>query len=300
MKRLKEKFNDESPWLSWLLLVILAVIWGSSFILIKKGLESFSPLQVGSIRIAFAFIVMLPFAIKSLNTTFKFYWKKIVVIGFFSNLFPAVLFATAETGISSSLAGILNALTPIMTLLAGIFFFNTKLKILQLLGLLIGFVGSFALSFINNSGGIGEFNYYALFVVLATMMYGFSGNFIKKYLTGIHPVTLTALAMFSVGPLAMIILFSSDFTSRLFIKNDAWISLGYLFLLGAIGTALALVLFNRLIQRTTAVFASSVTYLIPIMAVIWGILDGEGFFTLHLMGMGLIIIGVYLVNRKST
>ncbi len=300
MKRLKEKFSGESSWLSWILLIILAVIWGSSFILIKKGLESFSPLQVGSIRITFAFIVMLPFAIKSLTTTFKYYWKKIVVIGFFSNFFPAVLFATAETGISSSMAGILNSLTPIMTLLAGVFFFSTKLKFIQLLGLLIGFFGSFAVSFINNSGSIGEFNYYALFVVLATIMYGFSGNFIRKYLTGIHPVTLTALAMFSVGPLAVIILLLSDFTIKLSVSNNAWISLGYLFLLGAIGTALALVLFNRLIQHTTAVFASSVTYLIPIMAVVWGIMDGEGFFALHLIGMGLIIIGVYLVNRKSS
>jgi drug/metabolite transporter (DMT)-like permease len=299
MKILKEKFNNEGPILSWILLITLAVIWGSSFILIKKGLVSFSPLQVGTLRISFAFLVMLPFAVKSLTTTFKKYWKKILVIGFFSNLFPAFLFATAETGISSSLAGILNALTPIMTFLAGVFFFSTSIKSLQVLGLLVGFVGSFALSFINSTGELGEFNHYALFVVLATMMYGFSGNFIKKYLYGIHPVTLTALAMFTVGPLSIIILLSSDFFARLSMNDGAMVSLGYIFLLGAIGTAFALVLFNRLIQRTTAVFASSVTYLIPITAVAWGILDGENFFVLHIFGMGFIIIGIYLINKRK-
>ncbi len=299
MKKLKDRLNNESPLLSWVLIIILAFIWGSSFILIKKGLDSFTPLQVGTIRISFAFIVMLPFAIKTLSTVYKMYWKKILIIGFFANFFPAILFAVAETGINSSLAGILNALTPIMTLLAGVLFFSTRIKSLQLLGLVIGFIGSFALSFINSVGGLGEFNHYALFVVLATIMYGFSGNFIKEHLTVIHPVTLTALAMFSVGPLSLILLFSTDFVSRFSFDSGAWISLGYLFLLGAIGTAFALVLFNRLIQRTTAVFASSVTYLIPIMAVVWGILDGENFFALHLVGMGLIIFGVYLVNRRK-
>lgn len=298
-KNLKERLIDDASLLPWILIFILAVIWGSSFILIKKGLESFSPLQVGTIRISFAFLVMLPFALKSLTTTFKKYWKKIIVIGLFSNFIPAILFATAETGLSSSLAGILNALTPIMTLIAGFFFFNTKIKSLQLFGLFMGFIGSFALSFVNSSGGLGEFNHFALFVILATIMYGFSANFIKKYLTGIHPVTLTALAMFSVGPAAILILFSTDFVAKLVSEKQTLISLGYLFLLGAVGTAFALILFNRLIQMTTAVFASSVTYLIPIIAVIWGIFDGEIFFLMHMIGMLFIIAGVYLVNKRS-
>lgn len=297
MKLVKEKQYSEGPLVPWVLLIVLAIIWGSSFILIKKGLESFSPLQVGTLRIVFAFIVMLPFALRSLGSVYKRIWKKIAVVGFFGNLFPAILFATAETGISSSLAGILNALTPIMTLLAGIFFFSTGIKSLQLAGLIIGFTGSFALSFVGSTGELGEFNYYALFVVAATIMYGFVGNFIKKFLTGIHPVTITALAMFTVGPLSIILLFSTDFVSKLSSESGSWISLSYLFILGAIGTALALVLFNNLIQRTTAVFASSVTYLIPIMAVVWGILDGEDFFSMHFIGMGLIVAGVYLVNK---
>lgn len=299
MKNLKEKLSSESPFLSWFLLIVLAIIWGSSFILIKKGLDSFSAVQVGTIRISFAFLVMLPFALKSLGNVFKVYWKKILILGMFSNLFPAILFATAETGLSSSLAGILNALTPIMTLIAGILFFSTSVKMLQLLGLSIGFIGSFALSFIDSVGEIGEFNHFALYVILATMMYGFSGNFIKKYLTGIHPVTLTALAVFTIGPFSIIFLFTTDFIYRFSANDGAWVSLGYLFLLGAIGTALALVLFNKLIQNTTAVFASSVTYLIPIMAVVWGIIDGESFFIMHLFGMGLIILGVYLVNKRK-
>lgn len=297
MQKIKEKLYNQNNLLSWIILIALAFIWGSSFILIKKGLTAFSATQVGTLRIAFAFIVMLPFAIKNLNTVFKEYWKKILLLGLVANLIPAILFAVAETGLSSSLAGILNSLTPIMTLIAGVLLFKTQIKFLQTIGLAIGFIGSFALVFVGNSGEFGEFNHFALYVILATMMYGFSGNFIKTSFAKVHPLTLAALAMFSVGPISIVYLAFTDFPTRLVSHPSAMSSLGYLFLLGAIGTAFALVLFNRLIQMTTAVFASSVTYLIPIMAVVWGILDGESFYAMHIVGMFLIIAGVFLTNK---
>ena len=289
------KIREHSA-LPWFILVLLAFIWGSSFILIKKGLDAFSPVQVGSIRIVFAGLCLLPFALRYLKS-YKNYWKKFFLYGMTANLLPAILFALAETGISSSLAGILNSLTPIMTFIIGIIVFHTVIKKGQVIGLMIGFAGSFALSFINNAGGLGSFNYFALFVIVATICYGISANMVKVSFHKINSVVLTSLALFFVGPLGFIYLFSSDFLTRVSSHPDALASLGYLFLLGAFGTAFALVLFNKLIQITTAVFATSVTYLIPVIAVLWGILDGEDFFTLHFLGMLLIVAGVYIINK---
>jgi drug/metabolite transporter (DMT)-like permease len=291
------KITDEKT-KAWLLLIACAFIWGASFILIKKGLETYAPDQVGTIRVFFAFLVMLPFAVYKLKTVYIFYWKKLLFLGLLANLLPAIMFATAQTEISSSISGILNSLTPIFTLIVGVLFFRGKMKGGQILGLLIGFAGTLGLIFVNNTGGLGNFNYYALLIILATLFYGISANYIKANLSHIHSITLTSLAMFAIGPLALLyLLVNTDFIHRLTNLPGAWESLGYLFILGAIGTAFALVLFNRLIQMTSAVFASSVTYLIPIMAVIWGVIDGESLFPLHFVGMGLIIAGVYIVNR---
>lgn len=289
----------EHPYLQWILLGILSVIWGTSFILIKKGLEAFSPAQVGTIRIIFAFLLLLPFGLKYFKTIFKDNWQKIFAIGIISNMIPAILFAVAETGLSSSLAGILNSLTPVMTLIVGSFVFAVAIKKLQVLGLIIGLAGSVIISIIGDEGNIGSFNHYALYVIAATICYGFGGNMIKTFFTGINPIVLTSLIMLSIGPFAAIYLFTTDFFYRLNNYDNALESLGYLFLLGAVGTAFALILFNKLIQLTTAVSASSVTYLIPIIAVMWGIIDGENLFLLHFAGMLLIIFGVYITNRSN-
>jgi drug/metabolite transporter (DMT)-like permease len=288
----------EHPSLQWILLGILSVIWGSSFILIKKGLEAFSPTQVGTIRIVFAFLLLLPIAVKYVKSVLKDHWKKIFIIGIISNMIPAILFAVAETGLSSSLAGILNSLTSMMTLIIGAAVFSVAIKKFQVAGLIIGLAGSIAVTIISDEGNLGSFNHYALYVIVATICYGIGGNMIKTYFTGVNPVVLTSLIMFSIGPFAAIYLFSTDFFNRLNYYDLAWESLGYLFLLGAVGTALALILFNRLIQLTSAVSASSVTYLIPIVAVMWGIIDGESLFLLHFAGMTLIILGVYITNKK--
>ncbi|MBU1679495.1 MAG: DMT family transporter [Bacteroidetes bacterium] len=284
---------------SVIVLIALSIIWGSSFILIKKGLESFSPGQVGTIRIVFAFIVLLPFAIKHIKTTFKYHWKKLFFLGLISNLIPAVLFAKAETELTSSLTGILNSLTPIFTLIAGALAFKIQIKSKQTLGLMIGLAGSIGLTFINNQGGIGSFNFYVLFVIAATILYGISANMVKAYFAEINSAVLTSTALLGVGPLALAYLLSTDFIYRLSENSATWYSLGYLFLLGAVGTALALVFFNKLIQQTSAVFASTVTYLIPIIAVVWGIVDGEQIYAFHLLGMAVIIVGVYIVNKAK-
>ena len=289
----------KSKFLPIIILFILSIIWGSSFILIKKGLEAFPPEQVGTIRVVFAFIVMLPIALKHLATIYKQYWKKIFALGMVANLIPALLFAVAQTGISSSLTGILNSLTPIFTLIIGAIAFSMGINRGQVWGLLISFIGSIALSFIGSQGNLGSFNFYALFVIGATICYGIGGNMIKYYFQKINSIALTSLAMFSIGPFALIFLFTTDFTYRVANIDGALLSLFYLFILGAVGTAFALVLFNKLIQITSAVFGSTVTYLIPIVAVIWGIVDGESLFLLHFVGMALIILGVYIVNKNK-
>jgi len=292
------KHSDHKA-LPFLLLILLGIIWGSSFILIKKGLDVFPPLQVGTIRIFFAYIVILPIALTKLRTYFARDWKKFLLVGLLGNFFPAILFAIAETGLSSSLAGILNALTPIFTLIIGVLAFSTGMNKYQTAGLFLGFIGSGALSFIGSGGNFGTFNYYALFVILATLFYGININLLKKYFPHLNSVVLTSLAMFTIGPLAIMYLVFSDFMVILTTNESAPLALLYLFILGAVGTSLALILFNKLIQITTPVFASTVTYIIPIAAVLWGIIDGEFISLIHFVGMALIISGVYIVNKNK-
>ncbi len=280
-----------------LVLIFISIIWGSSFILIKKGLLAFSPLQVGTLRIIFASIVLLPFAIKSTKGNIKAHWKKLLTLGLISNLIPAILISTAETEMSSSVAAMLNALTPVMTIIVGVLFYKSKISIPITLGLLIGFSGSFVLSFVSGTGELGTFNYYAIFVILATLLYGIAGNMIKEYVKTFDPVELVAQATLLTVPLALVILFTTDFTTRAVTHPDALFSILSIFVLGAMGTAFALAIFNKLIKTTSAVFASSVTYLIPIVAIGWGFLDGELLFPLHFAGMGLIIISIMILNK---
>jgi len=184
-----------------------------------------------------------------------------------------------------------------MTMIVGIIAFSTKIKKFQILGLSFGLAGSIVVSVIGDKGGIGAFNHFAIYIIIATVCYGIGGNLIKAHLSHINSVILTSLTMIGIGPIALGYLLTTDFFTRLTEVDGAWESLGFIFLLGAVGTAFALILFNRLIQLTTAIAASSVTYLIPLVAVMWGIIDGENLFALHFAGMFLIIIGVYITNK---
>jgi drug/metabolite transporter (DMT)-like permease len=291
-QRLKE--NKSFP---LLVLILLSVIWGSSFILIKKGLLAYTPLQVGTLRIIFACIVLLPIALKNIKGNIKANWKKFLVLGLISNLIPAILFASAETDMSSSLAGMLNALTPVWTIIIGVLFYKSKINKYVSLGLFIGFSGSFVLSFVGGAGELGTFNYYALFIILATLLYGTSGNMIKEYVNTFDPVVLISLTTLLIGPISLVVLFTTDFPTRVVSHPDALFSLISIFVLGAVGTAFALAIFNKLIKNTSAVYASSVTYLIPIAAIGWGIIDGELLYPMHFAGMALIIIGVFIINK---
>lgn len=282
-----------------LILTFLAIIWGSSFILIKKGLLAYSPVQVGTLRIIFACIVLLPIAVKNFKNLFPSNWKKLLVLGTIANLAPAILFALAETNLSSSLAGMLNSLTPIFTIIIGVLFYRVKINLILAIGLSLGLIGSVILSLVGAGGELGTFNIYALFVIAATILYGIAGHLIKKYVGKIDPVVLVSLTMLAVGPFSLIALLTTDFIHHTISHPDAIFSISSIFILGAIGTAFALAIFNKLIKMTNAVFASSVTYLIPIAAIAWGIIDNEALFPLHFVGMGIIILGIFLINKNK-
>lgn len=289
-----------AQWTSWALVAVLALIWGSSFILMKKGLQVFSPIEVGSLRIFLAFVSMLPFALRNWREANRKEWFYLGVSAFVGSFIPAMLFALAGSRLPSAISGALNALTPIFTMLIGTLLFSMRVSWLKWIGLIVGLIGSAGLIFIGK-GGQTQFdtNFYAWFVVLATTMYAVNVNLIKKHLAAMKPINVSALSLMVTGPVAAIVLLNTDFTNKMATHPHATEAMIYVGVLGIVGTALSLVLFNLLIQRTSAVFASSVTYLIPLVALLWGLADGEQLFGLHYVGMATIVLGVIIINKSK-
>jgi len=284
----------------WIYLIILALIWGSSFILIKKSLIGLTPLQLGALRILFSGFFIFIFGIKTIKNITKTQWKWLVISGFLGTFFPAFLFAYAETEIDSAVASILNSLVPLNTILLGFAIFKIASTKRQIIGVIIGFIGT-ALLILKGAELNPQQNYlYAGFVVLSTVMYAANVNIIKRYLQDVKAITI-AVGNFAsiVVPAFIVLLFSDFFSKETFEGSDFLISIIYVIILSAFGTALAKVLFNKLVQMATPVFASSVTYLMPIVAVVWGLLDGEGFSVLQIMATVLILAGIYLANKKN-
>jgi drug/metabolite transporter (DMT)-like permease len=288
------------PWLPWLILVILAITWGSSFILIKRGLEVFSSGEVGALRIVITWLFLMPFALKRIKVLNKRLIGLFLFVGLVGSLAPAFLFAAAQKGIDSSLAGILNSLTPLFTLLVGIIFFRTRPKWFNIAGVIIGLAGAMGLVSVSGSGNFTFNMGFAVLVIIAAFLYAVNVNTVKAYLKDIDPITITAMSFFMVGPIGAVYLFGFTPFVQSFSENpNALAGIGYLAILAIIGTGLALMLFNHLIQMSSAVFASSVTYFIPVVAVIWGIADGEHFKAGFLFWILLVITGVLLVNTRS-
>ncbi len=221
-------------------------------------------------------------------------------MGMFGNFIPAFLFTKAETGISSSLAGILNSLTPLFTLLLGVIIFKARTRLVNVIGLILGFVGAVGMMTVGKNVDIGNNLVYGSYILLATVFYGLSVNIVKSKLGAVNSVTATVWAMMFIGPLAGIYVFGfTDFTTRFSTNVNALHSLGYICLLAIFGTAISVILFNILIKNTTTLFASSVTYLIPIVAMGWGVVDGDSIYLFHFVWIALILFGVYLVNKKK-
>lgn len=285
---------------TYLYMLVLAIIWGSSFILIKRALVVYTPFQVGSFRMLVAFIFMFPFIAGYFKTIKKSQWKYLVATGVLGNGIPSILFPLAETRISSALAGMINSLTPIFALIVGIIFFGMKVGSNRLAGLVIGLLGAIILITGHTGGkGIIEANAFALYVVASTICYAFSLNILRYKLASLDSLRITGFALFFAGMPMGIYLFTTDFIQRTQNVSGSWFAFVCIILLGLLGTSLSTILFNKLIKISGAISAASVTYLIPVVAVLWGIWDHETIGIFHLAGMIAILAGVYLVNRQK-
>ena len=287
----------ESKQLKWVYLVVLALVWGSSFILIKKGLIGLTALQLGSLRILFAAVFLVLIGFRSLSKIPRFKWKYIALTSLFGTFIPAYLFAIAQTQIDSSVSSILNSLTPLNTLILGALVFGLQFKRNQIFGILIGLAGS-VLLILNGAIHHPEQNYYyAILVLIASICYAVNVNLIKKYLHDLSPLSITTGNFMVLFIPAFIVLFFSGFFE---VVQDVKVQESVLFImvLGVVGTGIANILFFKLIQISSPVFATSVTYLIPVVAFCWGLLDNEMLTAVQFFGAFIILIGVYLSAKK--
>lgn len=283
----------------WAMLMILACIWGTSFILMKKGLESFTNNQVASFRIFFTFLFFIPFYFRRLKKINKKNIKSLIIVGVIGNAIPAFLFTKAQTQIDSSIAGILNSLTPLFTLLIGLFFYKSHFKIINIIGLILGFMGAVGLIYRGVPGGFQlHKSWYSIFVVVATLCYGISINEIKYKLAELDGLSIAVLSFMIIGPFGGINLLFTDLQTS-FAAPHAIQNLTLIILLSLFSSVIAVVLFNILIKYTTAIFAASVTYIIPAFAIFWGIFDGEKVSIDEVLWILVILIGIYLVNKKK-
>lgn len=284
---------------NWLLLFLLAAIWGSSFILIKKGLLGLPPVQLACLRISLAALALLPWAIFHIKRVPSKSWWPIILVGLFGSGIPPFMFAFAQTHVPSALTGIINATVPLFAFTIGIAFFGVAFHWLKGLGVLSGLAGSAMLIFYGTPDVSLEFIQYGLLILVATICYGTSVNIIGKYLKEVHPLTITSVSFLAIGVPAIAYLLTTDLISQLSQSAQTRESFGFIAILAVVGTAFANFLFFNLTQRTTALFASTVTYLIPIVALFWGLGDGEPIGPLHVVGMILILAGVYLSSNRA-
>ncbi|TDQ17491.1 EamA-like transporter family protein [Algoriphagus boseongensis] len=294
--------TSENSLKNWALLVILTLIWGSSFILIKRGLEVFTPGEVGAYRMVAAASLLLPLSLPRVKHLSKTQVKNLILAGLLGSFIPAFLFPMAQTQLSSSLTGVLNALTPLFVVLVGATFFNTRITQRNAFGLVIAFIGVIILVAYKEGGGwesLTGINAYGLFVIAACICYAFNLHVIKTRFTKLKSIEISSISLLMILPLALLYLFAgTQFSYKLVTHPDAWEALGYVTILGMVGTATALILFNIMVKSASPFFASLVTYTIPIVAIMWGVLDGEVLLFGHYLGIAAVILGVWVGNRK--
>ena len=284
----------------WVYLFVLSIIWGSSYILIKKGLLGLTPLQLGSTRILMTTAMLSLVGWKQLKKISKDSWKWIIFTGYFGTFFPSYLFAFAETVIDSSVAAVLNGITPLFTLILGFLFFKSTFKWMKILGVFIGIVGTLIL--VSNDFNIrsGLNSWYAFLVVAAAICYSVNVNVITYKLQDVPALSIALGNFIAIAVPALLVLVTSNFPWGAVYESTALSSsLGYIFILSLFGTALAKVMFNELVSISSPVFSISITYILPIVAISWGILDGEQFVLIQWLGCALILLGVYLITDKK-
>jgi drug/metabolite transporter (DMT)-like permease len=291
---LKQHSDPLSPLKAWGILIFLSLIWGTSYILIKKGLETFPFEQVASIRLGVSALLLLPYLAWQFRRINWSRWPLMIVVGLTGTGIPSFLFPIAQTQISSSAAGILNSLSPVFTLLIGALFFRSKVSWLKILGVITGLMGAVLLILSGKQGGAEGNVWYGGFVILATLCYGTSSNLVAYKLRDMNPVAISATSFVMVGLPALLFLFQTDFTERMQTQPESWTALGYISLLALMSTVMASIIFFQLVHRTNPVFASTVSYIVPAVAVMWGLFDGEHIGLFHVLAMVLILAGVYL------
>lgn len=283
----------------WIYLGILALVWGSSFILMKKALIGLTPIQLGALRILIAGVFLLLIGFKSIREIQRHHWKHIAYTAVLGTFIPVFLFAYAVSGIDSSIVSILNSLTPFNTLIFGALVFGFTFKKQQLIGILIGLVGTVILILEGADLNPNQNYWLSILIIVASVGYAFNVNIVKKHLHDISALSIVAGNFLLMVIPALLVLSLTDFFSTFEMNQTNISSLGYVTILAIVGTGLAKVLFNKMVHLATPIFASSVTYLIPIVAVFWGILDGEKLSFTQLVAAFIILFGVYLVNKKK-
>ena len=284
----------------WVYLFLLSGIWGSSYILIKKGLMGLSPIQLACFRIVITSFILVFFGLRHVKNLNKDQWKWLSVTGFFGTFFPTFLFAYSETKIDSSVVAVLNGLTPLFTLFIAVLFFGYTFRKLQFLGVAVGLLGTVMLIYDEYSSKSFSNANYSLLVLIASLCYGFNVNILKYKLKGISSIGIAIGNFLAITPPALILLVLSDFSWNTFYKQEDIItSLLFVFILASMGTALAKVMFNELVTISSPVFSVSTTYLLPIVAIGWGVLDGESFGISKFLSAFIILLGIYLITQKK-
>lgn len=285
---------------NWIIFIFLSIVWGSSFILMKVGLKTLDSFQVSALRIASGGLFFLPLALKYVKEIPRKKLFLVCISGTIGNLVPALLFCLAEEGIDSALTGMLNSLTPIFVIITGMFFFQTRTATDKVIGICIALLGSVLLLLSN--GETMEQQYvqggYALFVVVATILYGYNVNLVSKKLQDIGSLKIASVALSFNGIIAFLVLVSTGYFSLPLSSHELLKSTGAGIVLGVLGTAIATALFYVLVKRAGAVFASMVTYGMPFVAIAWGLFYGEKFGLKQVGCLIIILVGVYITNRK--
>ena len=283
----------------WLYLIILSIVWGSSFILMKKALIGLTPIQVGALRILIAGIFLLLIGFKSLKQIKKRHYKHIVTTALLGTFIPVFLFAYAVNGIDSSIASILNSLTPFNTFIVGALAFGFTFKKQQLLGIIIGLIGTVLLILKGADLNPNQNYWFSILVVIASVGYALNVNIVKKHLHDLSALSIVAGNFLLLVIPAFIVLYFTNFFHTFEASETKLTALGYITILAVIGTGIAKIFYNKMVHLASPIFASSVTYLIPIVAVFWGVLDGEKLSLIQLFAGVIILFGVYLVNKKK-
>jgi drug/metabolite transporter (DMT)-like permease len=283
----------------WFYLILLSIIWGSSFILIKRGLVGLTDYQVGASRIVLTSIFLFSVGFNSVKQIKKKHWIWIAISGFISSFFPPFLFAMAQKHIDSSIASILNSFTPLATVIIGVVLFKIFSSKRQIWGVVIGLIGTVLLILAGSGLNPNQSSWFSLLIIIATLGYAVNVNIIKRYLSDISALAITTGNFIFIFLPALVILYFSGFFETVFYSEEMQLSLGYVAILSLFGTAFAKVVFNKLVQIASPVFASSVTYTMPIVAVGWGLIDGEAFSFWQVIAAVIILLGVYLANRKK-